>query len=88
MRIVTRSGRVGNDGEPGVRRAIVTADDDPQGLGRVKFNLTGDTRVSDWAAVVVTGAPALTVGRTVIVAYESGDLSRPVILGAVTLPND
>ena len=68
----------------GVFRATVVDTDDPEARGRVRFTQpAGDGEASDWAEVLVTGAPAFEPGTTVIVANEGGDPARPIVLGAL-----
>jgi len=64
----------------GVYRGVVLDGTDPQSSGRVKVNVEGR---QSWAPVVLTGAK-IQVGASVIVAYEHGDPSQPIVLGRVT----
>ncbi|MBT6443534.1 MAG: hypothetical protein HOK58_00930 [Acidimicrobiaceae bacterium] len=76
----------------GLTPAIVTANDDPDELGRVKVSLKviGDTHESDWARVVQQGAGLKRgwmilpeIDDEVMVGFENGDLNRPIVLGGV-----
>jgi phage protein D/phage baseplate assembly protein gpV len=76
----------------GLTPAIVTDNDDPDGLGRVKVSLKviGDTHESDWARVVQQGAGPERgwlilpeIDDEVVVGFENGDLNRPIVLGGV-----
>ncbi|MDC3332363.1 VgrG-related protein [Ilumatobacter sp.] len=76
----------------GLTPALVTANDDPDGLGRVKVSLKviGDTHESDWARVVQQGAGLKRgwmilpeIDDEVMVGFENGDLNRPIVLGGV-----
>jgi phage protein D len=89
-------GETGNNHGPtrigGVVGGVVTALDDPLGLGRVKVALPwlAPDYESAWAPVPqltagkATGAMFLPeVGDQVLVAFEFGDLRRPYVLGSV-----
>lgn len=76
----------------GVAVGIVTANDDPEGLGRVR--VTYPWRESEdesyWARIAtpMAGAEMGTyflpeVGDEVLVAFDSGDIDHPYILGAL-----
>ncbi len=77
---------------PGVVAGIVTNNQDPDGLGRVKlkFPWLSDDQESDWARVA---APMAGGGRgtfflpevddEVLVAFEHADVGRPVVLGGL-----
>jgi uncharacterized protein involved in type VI secretion and phage assembly len=76
----------------GVMIAIVTDIKDPQDLGRVKVKLPtlADAYESDWARVVLPGAGKKTglvflpdVDDEVLVAFEHGDIRRPLVLGGL-----
>ena len=76
----------------GLTRAIVTQNEDPEGLGRVQVrypSMASDTN-GDWACIVVpfvekrAGAITLPdVGDEVVVGFEQGDMRLPLVLGAV-----
>ena len=75
----------------GLYRGVVTNVNDPENLGRVRakvHELLGDTDETDWAFPCVPfgggGAGWLMLPKTndaVWIAFEAGDLSRPVWLG-------
>lgn len=70
----------------GVYRGTVTANTDPQGSGRVQVQVMALGSTSMWApACAAPGSSLATypVGCTVIVAFEGGDASFPVVLGRV-----
>ncbi len=76
----------------GVVTAVVTNNKDPKNLGRVKVKYPWlDTRVeSDWVAVTAPGAGSNSgffslpsVEDQVLISFEHGDFSRPMILGSV-----
>ncbi|MFB6155710.1 MAG: phage baseplate assembly protein V [Haloferacaceae archaeon] len=83
----------GGDGAmPGVSVAVVSDNQDPDGLGRVRvtypWRATDD--VSYWARVAVpmAGPDAGTYflpeeGDEVLVAFENGDLEHPYVVGAL-----
>jgi uncharacterized protein involved in type VI secretion and phage assembly len=72
-------------------RGVVTNVNDPENLGRVRakvHELLGDTDETDWASPCVPfggeGAGWLMLPKTndaVWIAFEAGDLSRPVWIG-------
>lgn len=77
---------------PGLVIGVVTNTDDPNNWGRVKvkFPWMSDDAESDWARVTGQGAgPAAglciipEVGDEVVVAFEHGDFSRPIVLGGL-----
>jgi phage protein D len=77
---------------PGVVVALVTNNDDPQDLGRVrlKFPWLSDDAESFWARVTMPGAGPDSgmvwipeVGDEVLVAFEMGDFSFPVVIGSL-----
>jgi len=76
----------------GVMVGLVTDNDDPQELGRVKlkFPSLDDDFESDWARVVAAGAGAERglvampeVNDEVLVIFEAGDIRRPFVLGGL-----
>ncbi len=76
----------------GVVTAVVTNTDDPQKWGRVKlkFPWMSDDAESDWARLAAPGAGAEAglclvpdVGEEVVVAFEHGNFSAPVVLGGL-----
>ncbi len=73
----------------GVYRGIVMDSNDPMGTGRAMVSVPTLGQES-WALVALppTQGPAarFPVGASVIVAFEQGDVSRPVILGQVGGP--
>ena len=77
---------------PGVVTAVVTNTEDPHNWGRVKvkFPWLTDEVESDWARVVGAGAGPEAgfcntpdVDDEVLVSFEHGDFSRPIILGGL-----
>jgi phage baseplate assembly protein V len=77
----------------GVSIAIVTANDDPSKLGRIKLNFPwfdGGTTESDWCRVAQLyagggyGAVFVPeVGDEVLVAFDRGDMRFPFVLGGL-----
>jgi phage protein D len=76
----------------GVVVALVTNNDDPEELGRVKlmFPWLADEYESDWVRVAAPGAGPDSglvmlpeVNDEVIVAFEHGDMRRPYVLGGL-----
>ena len=76
----------------GVTIAVVTNNDDPEKLGRVKvkFPWLLDESESTWArvAVLMAGNKRGTwfppqIDDEVLVAFEHGDINRPIILGVM-----
>jgi phage protein D len=76
----------------GVVVAVVTNNDDPEKLGRVrlKFPWLSDGYESDWARMVQVGAGPDSgasflpeVNDEVLVAFEFGDVRRPVVIGGL-----
>lgn len=65
-----------------VYRGTVTNTDDPQDEGRAEVEVPAvlGAGTSAWAAVLGAG---VTVDDTVIVAFEGGDASFPVVLGRI-----
>jgi phage protein D len=81
------SGRI-----PGVVTGVVTDNDDPSAMCRVKVQLPwlSDEAESFWARVAAPGAGPdygivwiPQVGDEVLVAFEQGDVSYPVVLGGL-----
>jgi phage protein D/phage baseplate assembly protein gpV len=71
---------------------LVTASNDPEGMGRVKVKFAGigDDVESDWARVLSLGAGASRgavfqpeINDEVLVGFERGDTRRPVVLGGL-----
>ena len=69
---------------------IVVDLEDPLGLGRarVRFPWLSDSETSDWARVIVqsstlAGERYLKIDDEVYVAFDGGDLDRPIILGRI-----
>lgn len=76
----------------GVVVALVTNNDDPEKLGRVKlkFPWLSDNYESEWARMVQLGAGPESgcvflpeVNDEVLVAFEFGDVRRPVVVGGL-----
>ena len=76
----------------GVVIAMVTNNQDPDGLGRVKLNFPwlAEDQESDWARVLTPMAGQdrglyflHEVEDEVLVAFEHGDLRRPIVLGGL-----
>ena len=86
----------------GVAVALVSDNDDPEQAGRVRVSLPwlSADAVSDWARIAAPGAGKDSgvvwlpdVGDEVLVAFELGDLSRPIVIGGLwngkdTIPFD
>ncbi len=79
-------------GEQGLVIGVVTNNNDPDGIGRVKvrFPTLTDNEESWWARVAAVGAGAdrglsvlFEVGDEVLVAFEHGDVRRPIVLGGL-----
>ncbi|HZO99817.1 MAG TPA: phage baseplate assembly protein V [Terriglobia bacterium] len=70
----------------GVYKGVVTDSNDPSGLGRVKVRMEVSS-ADMWALVVqpvVASAPVkIPAGSNVIVGFERGDPSHPVVLGRI-----
>ncbi|HET9691642.1 MAG TPA: phage baseplate assembly protein V [Acidimicrobiales bacterium] len=76
---------------------VVTKNKDDDNLGRVKVKIPvlGDDYESGWARVVVTGGGASRgnffhpeINDEVLVAFEGGDLARPLVLGGLHNSSD
>ena len=76
----------------GVMVAIVTNNEDPDGMGRVKLKLPwlGDDYESDWARIATLMAGPERgvyflpeVDDEVLIAFEHGDIRRPMVLGCL-----
>jgi uncharacterized protein involved in type VI secretion and phage assembly len=88
----------GSDRGFGIAIAVVTNNQDPDELGRVKlkFPWLSDADESHWARVVISGVNFLPeVEAEVLVAFEQGDLRFPYVLGTLwngkqktPIPND
>ena len=85
--ITGRSGR-----SLGVAAGIVTNNQDPEGLGRVKlkFRWLSDDNETDWIriATLMAGSERGTfflpeVNDEVLVAFEFGDINHPYVIGAI-----
>lgn len=83
---------VGRTSIPGVVIGVVTDNDDPDKLGRVKvkYPWLGDEAESYWARLAATGAGkdygfiwVPQVSDEVVVAFEQGDLAYPVVVGSL-----
>lgn len=80
----------------GVATGVVVDTQDPDGSGRVKVRLTGfDDDLAVWARVAAPGAGAgrgawlpPARGDEVVVAFQSGDLRQPVVVGALWTGKD
>lgn len=77
---------------PGVTAGIVTNNQDPDKLGRIKLKLPwlSDDNETGWVriAVLMAGADRGTVflpevGDEVLVAFEHGDINSPYVIGAL-----
>jgi uncharacterized protein involved in type VI secretion and phage assembly len=77
---------------PGVVVAVVTDNDDPEALGRVRvqFPWLADDAESWWARIAAPGAGKDSgvvwmpeVGDEVLVAFLHGDVSHPVVIGGL-----
>jgi phage protein D/phage baseplate assembly protein gpV len=90
---IARSG--GSDdtwGHTGVVIGVVTNNNDPEKIGRVKvkFPTLGDNVESNWARLALPGGGSARgfdvrpeVNDEVIVAFDRGDLRMPIVLGGV-----
>lgn len=76
----------------GVQVAVVTQNDDPDGLGRVRVRYPelGEDTEGWWARIASPGSGkdrgllmTPLVGDEVLVAFEHGDVRRPLVLGAL-----
>jgi phage protein D/phage baseplate assembly protein gpV len=90
--VVNGQGGDGGARIPGVVIGIVTNNDDPEDLGRVKLQYPwlSDDAESHWARVCAPGAGPDTglvmlpaVGDEVLVAFVHGDMSYPIVLGGL-----
>lgn len=77
---------------PGVTIGIVTATQDPEGLGRVriKLPLLSDQLQTGWVRVAAIGSGAKRgvmfvpeVNDEVLVVFEHGDINRPYVIGSL-----
>lgn len=78
----------------GVHRGVVVETQDPQRLGRVQVSLPAVDEIL-WAPLVTLSAGAgygswfiPEVGTEVLVAFESGDIDQPYVLGSLWTAND
>jgi len=85
-------GGAGSGSMSGVMVAVVTGNEDPDGLGRVKvkFPTMSEGYESFWARVAAPGAGASRgmvwipeVGDEVLVAFEGGDRQHPFVVGGL-----
>ncbi len=76
----------------GIYTALVTNNNDPQGMGRVKvrYPWLDEDGESDWVRVATMGASAdsgfmlmPSVGDQVLIAFEQGDFARPILTGSL-----
>ena len=65
----------------GIERATVDAVSDPAGAGRVQLAPARPGHEGAWAPVATPAAPA--AGDEVVVAFEEGDRTRPLVIGAL-----
>jgi hypothetical protein len=76
---------VKGQGRFGVYRAIVTNADDPASTNRIKIKTPSLSDDEIWAEVAIFGAddrpPQFAIGGEVVVAFEGGAPSQPIILG-------
>src|SRR5262249_43019330 len=71
----------------GVVRGVVTNNVDPAGASRVEITVPTVTNDPLWAPLVHPSgtAPAIPeIGRKVAVAFEEGDIQRPLVLGLIS----
>ncbi len=70
----------------GVYRGIVADSNDPMGVGRVMVSVPA-LGIESWALVALppTVGPSakFQIGASVFLAFEGGDVARPVVLGQV-----
>lgn len=71
---------------PVVWRARVLEGDDPDGAGRVRIRLSGDPAKEAWARLALWFRPG--TEDEVVVAFEAGDLRRPLVIGALWRSSD
>jgi len=72
----------------GIYRGVIINSADPDGGGRVQVRVPAVMAVANaWAPVCTAfGAPPNAtphIGGTVLVAFEGGDVTHPVVLGAL-----
>jgi hypothetical protein len=69
----------------GVYQGTVVSNNDPQRSGRVQVQIPSIGLNSTWALACLSPGShgSYPVGSTVIIAFESGDATRPVVLGRV-----
>ena len=88
----TNPGANGNNGPAGVVVGLVTNNQDPQGLGRVKvkFPWLADNQESTWARVAMPMAGKERgffclpeVEDEVLVMFEQGDVNHPYVIGSL-----
>jgi phage protein D len=87
-----RDGRADRFGRTGVVVGVVTNNQDPDNLGRVKVSFKGLSKADDsnWARLVLPGAGKARgamflpqIDDEVVVAFEQGDLRRPYVIGGL-----
>ena len=69
----------------GVYVGVVADNTDPMNSGRAKVQVPAAGITATWAPVCTSGAgrPLIPVGSRVVVAFEGGDPSRPIVLGKI-----
>lgn len=71
----------------GLYRGVILDNSDPAGNGRVKVKLPAVSASGAWAPVCTPfsggGGGVAPVGANVVVGFENGDPSRPIVLGRI-----